>query len=233
MHVMSGNAQETALFRKMIAVSVGAHVLALVVALATGWISGREPPLSERAIVTRLVKLGVSKPDLLPRIDAPPPRAEAVAISPAAPKAVSKPKSDGKEKKFDDAMKRLQDLERKDAKADDRGDARGSKQGTVSDFTLQTLGSQYAADVVALIRPLWNVPDVISEKERAHLRALVVLIIAPDGRILKTELAEKSGNRLFDASLLEALKRAGSLPAPPAELRDRFRGDGAELEFRL
>ena len=220
-----------------IVASLAAHALVVIVAVVKLNFGARPPP-AVNAIQTRLVRLGQNKPEWLPRKEEPPPppKEEPVAIAPDAAKAVVldqkkvAPKEDN-HSKFDDLMKRL---DKTAAKEDykGKGDARGSKQGTVSDFTMQTIGMQYATDIDGRIRPNWSVPTVIPEDLRAALTASVVVYIGPDGRVIKIEVSHRSGNQLFDDSLLKAIKLSSPLPAPPPELRQQVGHDGFEITFR-
>jgi TonB family protein len=210
---------------------------AIVVALAVAKLSfGFRKPMEVNAIQTRLVRLGQNKPEWLPRKEEPPPapKQEPVAIAPDAKAVVLDKKVPAKEdnhSKFEDAMKRL-DATAKKEDYKGKGDARGSKLGTVSDFTMQTLGSQYASDIEARVKPNWAVPSVIPEDLRAALSASVVVTIAADGRVLKVELSQRSSNALFDDSLLKAIRLSSPLPIPPAELREQVSRYGLELTFR-
>ncbi len=222
-------------FNKMLAVSIGLHVIAVATYLVID-LTNRRPPLVQNAIQTRLVKLGQVKPDWLPRVATTPPPAKAPAVPIATEaKAIALPKEPvptKDEKRFDNALKRLDDLEKH--QPDDykgKGDPRGSKAGQVSDFTMQTLGMQYANDVDARIRPNWIVPSVIPEDTRAGLSAVVLINIAADGKVLQVTLEKKSGNSLYDEALLKAIQQSSPLPIPPTEIRKQVANDGLEIEF--
>lgn len=222
----------------MIGVSVAFHLGLVGIALIAMNMGSRPRPISEKAIQTKLVRLGQNKPEWLPRKETPPPppKEEAVAIaadSKAVPVPTPKKAAPTEQKKsFNDLLKRVNDYE-KDAKPDDykgKGDEKGSKAGT--EFQTATVGMQYATDIDGRIRPNWDIPTVIPEEERPKLEATVVLYIGPDGKILKSEMAERSGNRLFDDALMRAIRLSSPLPAPPEELKYRVMRDGFEITFR-
>lgn len=224
-------------FRAMVFVSVAAHVVA-VVAFA---IVQAPPPReikTQEAIQTKLVRLGKKEQDWLPRVATPPPppKQEAAVIAPADDKAVEikkTPAKDDNKSKFDDVLKRLNDLEKREAKDDykGKGDPTGSKAGTVSDFTKQTIGNQWVADCQEKIKPNWLVPSVIDESQRAGLAVVILLYVAPTGRVLKRSVEKSSGNDMYDRSVLQAIDKTSPLPAPPEEIREAVQKDGIEVTF--
>lgn len=69
------------------------------------------------------------------------------------------------------------------------------------------------ADIFAQeVRANWQLPP---RADRRKLKAVVIVEVAKDGRISKTTLSEPSGDRLFDSTLLNALKHVGQLPPLP------------------
>lgn len=231
-----GGGSERNRLPQAVVLSLIAHVL--VVAVAVAQLNfGARPPAQVNAIQTRLVRLGQNKPEWLPRKEEPPPapKEAPVPIAPDAKAVVldqkKVPPKEDNHSKFEDAMKRL-DATAKKEDYKGKGDARGSKQGTVSDFTMQTIGMQYATDLDGRIRPNWSVPTVIPEDLRAALSAAVVVYIGADGRVIKLEISQRSGNQLFDDSLIKAIKMSSPLPAPPPELRQQVGHDGFEITFR-
>lgn len=222
----------------MIAASVIFHLGLVAIALAAMMMGQTRAPVSEKAIQTKLVRLGQNKPDWLPRKETPPPppKEEAVPIATdskavAVPTPKKAPPTEQK-KSFSDLMKRVNDYEKVD-KNDDykgKGDEKGSKAGT--EFQTATIGMQYATEIDARIRPNWDIPTVIPEDQRPKLEAVVVLYIGPDGKIIKFEMVERSANSMFDDALLRAIKKSSPLPPPPDELRARVMRDGFEITFR-
>ncbi|WP_169726997.1 energy transducer TonB [Desulfovibrio cuneatus] len=62
------------------------------------------------------------------------------------------------------------------------------------------------------LRQEWRLPP---RANRRKLQAVVMVVIAKDGQIKETTLVEPSGDRLFDSSLMHALKHVGGLPPTP------------------
>jgi colicin import membrane protein len=219
-------------FERMLIVSGVLHLLLLV-----GFIIANRPNKrdfkTQEAIQTQLVRLGQDRPEWLPRLSQPPPPKQApvpIADSAKAVDTKTHAKEDNKSK-FDDALKRLEDLERK---ADDdykgKGSADGSKHGTVSDITKQTLGNIWVGEVQERIRPNLSVPTAIPESERASLKVVVLIMVAPNGKVLKRSIETSSGNALFDSAVLNAIDKSSPLPKPPVEIQDAMK-DGAEVTF--
>jgi TonB family protein len=224
--------RELRTFRIMIIVSVVFHACLLVTALIVARPSSK-PLVVQEAISTKLVRLGQDKKDWLPRKETPPPppKEEPVAVATDA-KAVSttKPREDNKSK-FDDAMKRLNEIEKNTDDYKGKGDPNGSRKGTVSEFTQQMIGMQWVSDVQDRIRPNFVAPSVIAEGERNRLATVVLIYVDGKGRILKRAIEKSSGNALFDNAVLHAFDQSNPLPAPPAELRDQIQKDGVEITF--
>jgi TonB family protein len=76
------------------------------------------------------------------------------------------------------------------------------------------------------------VPATLSDLDRMHLKATVVLHIGPDGRILSWSFESRSGSAAFDDALERAIRQA-LLPPPPADMRDRYRSLGLGVRFSI
>lgn len=226
-----------------IALSVVAH------ALIVAWALARRPPppidLAQKPIVAKLVRLGEKRPeDWLPRKDAapPPPAPAPPAAAPvvAAPAAPPKPAAPGPRTappkpvaaagapggaSLSSILSRVQrEVEETRYGAPD-GDPAG---GTDS----ATEGDRYLALVQGALNSKYVVPRTISERERLHLRATVILLLEPNGRVRDYRFETRSGNPAFDAALEHAIK-AARIPPPPAELREQFRRNGVGVNFYI
>lgn len=226
-------------FKRMVVVSVLTHLALFAAVVFVSLPSGRKV-IEQRAIQTTLVRLGQDKPEWLPRKEQPPPppKAEPVVITPtpAQPKPQDKtppaPKKNTTEpSKFEQSLRRLENMEKSSDDYKGKGDPRGNKAGTVSDFTKQMVGMQWASDVHDRVWRNLTVPSVIAESERARLKTTVTLYVAPSGAVLKKALQSSSGNELFDKAVLRAIEASAPLPAPPAEIRGQLQSDGVDLEF--
>jgi colicin import membrane protein/protein TonB len=92
-------------------------------------------------------------------------------------------------------------------------------------------GDAYLALVTRALQETYTLPATISDRERMHLRATVLLFIEPDGRVSRYEFESRSGNPTFDGAL-ESAVRSARLPPPPAERRDRYRSQGLAVLYR-
>jgi len=230
-------------FKWVMLSSLGVHIAAFAV---YGLASAERRPtidLTERAIMTKMVRLGKKKdPKMLPRkIEAPAAKTDEKLL--ALDKEVEPEPKQDLDKKKNDALKKIEDeakqrRAREDAlrriadkvgdeepEGNPEGSAFGDAEGKVS------LIQAYYGQLHDRIKAFYTVPSIISEAERRRLVAIVVIYVAQDGAILKHELEQESGNDAFDSALQAALQRASPLPTPPAFLRDQLK-DGVALRFR-
>ncbi len=208
--------------------------------------------LGQKPIVAKLVRLGEKKPQqYLPRKEEaapppapaaaavpiptakpapPPPPAKAVAAkaTPAAPKpapAGRKAPENGRGDVLASVLSRV----RKDKAAEPvYGDPNGDPRGDASEAEA---GDQYLALVERSLRESYVLPSTISERDRMHLKATLVLYIDADGRVLRFAFENRSGNGAFDAALERAV-HAARLPPPPPELRSKYRNEGLGVLYR-
>jgi len=81
----------------------------------------------------------------------------------------------------------------------------------------------YATKLPDHVRPYWRLPSYLLEQD---LRARIRVWLGTDGRVLKAEIYETSGNKEFDEKALASVKQASPLPAPPELARAGvLRGD--------
>jgi colicin import membrane protein/protein TonB len=216
-------------------------------AFIVAWALARRPPppidLDQKPIMAKLVRLGEKRPeDWLPRTDAsPPPPAAAAAPVAAVPAAPAKPAAPAPKAPPKPAAPSASGtpggtslssiLSRVQREVDDR--RYGSPDGDPSgDTDSASEGDRYLALVHAALRAVYVVPATISERERLHLKATVILFIEPNGRVLDHRFESRSGNPAYDAALERAIK-AARIPPPPAELREQFRRSGFGVNFHL
>jgi colicin import membrane protein/protein TonB len=212
--------------------------------------------LGQKPIVAKLVRLGEKRPkNFLPRKDEPaaPPAAAAPVPVPVAkpepaappkptptvpsPKAVTAPPPPRAAPRVAAAPSAGRDVlasvlsrVKRDRALDGPvyGDPSGDPMG---DATEAGEGDQYLALVVRTLQNTYVVPATISDRDRMHLTATLLLFIDPDGSVLRYEFASRSGNGAFDAALERAV-RAARLPPPPQQFLQRFRKDGLEVLYR-
>ena len=234
-----------------VGVSVGLHVVVAIVGVMLGNIDrGPARVIDQTPIKASLVRLGKERDQkLLPRIEkaAPPPKEVKAAPKPpepvptppvekaVVPSPIARPapaptpqpgaKTGETQKKpslFDAFAKASAKPEELEGAAD--GDPFG-------DSATQE-GERYYGALRAQVRRSYDVSRTISEQERLHLRAEVVIRIGRSGSLLDATLARASGNDLFDSAVLAAVKRASPFSPPPDHLRQDLEADGILLEFR-
>lgn len=190
-------------------------------------------------MVARLVRLGKPRlPHLLPRKPAAPLPAPVVAPAPEplAPPVVPKPTEPAppavKPADVRSAMARARALAARNAPVGEPEEPEGRPEGT-PEGTADTAaeGDPWATEVYRRIRDAWQVPETVPARDLPKLKALVVVRLADDGRIVERRLKTPSGNRFFDASTLDALVRVDRLPLPPRERAAQILGSELELEF--
>jgi len=74
----------------------------------------------------------------------------------------------------------------------------------------------YRMEVEDRIYNNWTYPD------RKDLKAIVVLTVKRDGTILETKIKRRSGDFLFDESVVKAVKRSDPLPPFPEVYRKSY-----------
>ncbi len=85
----------------------------------------------------------------------------------------------------------------------------------------------YQDRVRAKIIEAWILP--LSSEQTRDLQATAQFEVTRNGNVMQLELVKSSGNGLFDASLLRAIRRASPLPALP----DDYPVDVLEVEMRF
>ncbi|MBN2498609.1 MAG: TonB C-terminal domain-containing protein [Deltaproteobacteria bacterium] len=216
------------------------HALLVGLLVAGGLLEEGREPLRQKALLTRLLKKGKKRPqNQLPHKDLRP------APAPAAPKPVPAEKAPPRSKPGPDkssqpvradyssqmssALASLQEHAEKDSKYEPDGDPDGVEEG---DSLLKQKGDAYLTEVYKAIKAKYNVPELISDKERMFLRATVVITLTADGRIKDMSFEQRSGKDLFDSAIESAIRRAAPFPPPPPELAAKYSSVGIGLNFK-
>lgn len=230
----------------------------LVHAMLVGWALLRAPPPQidlQKPIAAKLVRIGEKKPQHflpekpvveaaaptpprptpapIPAVAAPPvaPLAPPAPTAKAPPKAATPPPPpapaapvQGTGTSVSSILSSVKDRVARDRWGDPDGDAMG-------DSSEGTDGDRYIALVVRAIQQNYNLPHTISDRDRLHLNATVVLFIEPDGRIARWRVEKPSGNGAFDDALERTLRNTARLPPPPDSWRQAVR-DGVAVLFK-
>lgn len=240
------NTHEKKRVKQFFSGSLSVHIVILLLFIAVGtWFDSR-PRIVFNSIQAKLVKLGKKREKrLLPRIvkktqpvvkNKIKDKGNSLKKKEVAKKKLEKPKTKVPEKKkslenlLAGAMKEIE----KDARAEESDEGRkdGAKDGDVTDPTLAAKGNLYARKVAGIIRSNWNIPSLISKKDLQSLRSTVFFRITFSGEVYNVSIATKSGNSLFDNSILEALTKTGKLPLPgDKKLKKMILKEGFECPF--
>ncbi|MEW5739766.1 MAG: TonB family protein [Myxococcota bacterium] len=216
--------------------SIAGHVLLTVGALVLSWAFAGPPiDLEQKPIKASLVRLGKPRDEkLLPRKEPepppPPPKPAEVAVQAPAPpsNAVKIPSKDAKPEKAPDTRKSLFDALNKASQPTElEGAADGDPLG---DSAVQE-GERYHGLLQAVVKRNYDVSDTIPEAERRTLRAQVSIRIDEHGGVLDVRLAKASGNDLFDAAVLGAVKKASPFAPPPVHLAAELKREGVSFVF--
>jgi colicin import membrane protein/protein TonB len=224
-------------FWTAVAASAAVHAAAAGLALA------RRPPalidLEQKPIVARLVRLGEKRPEhLLPRKEEPPPSAApAPATGPPAPPPAPRPGASPAPRAAAPAPRgpdafaaALGRIRRERLRPEPTvGDPSGDPLGDTSE---PSAGDRYLALVQRALHEVYDAPLTISERERAHLRASLVLHIEASGAVAGWDFESRSGNASFDEALARAV-RSARLPPPPPEMRAKVRREGLLVRFSM
>lgn len=89
--------------------------------------------------------------------------------------------------------------------------------------------SAYVQNLPGIIRPFWKLPSYLLEK---NLRARIKIFLSPEGKLLKLEMQESSGDPEFDARAQSAV-RSATFPKPSAEVGARLTNSGIILGFPI
>ncbi|MDD3846109.1 MAG: TonB family protein [Syntrophorhabdaceae bacterium] len=97
----------------------------------------------------------------------------------------------------------------------------GGGSGTPLDPAMQ----KYLLDVYEKIKNAWNVPGMAKK----DLETIITIKVRKDGRITDIDIEKRSGNRIYDESILRVLRAVEPLPAIPSSLNT----DSLEIGFRF
>lgn len=233
-------------FGRFVVISLIAHVAAVIAIVAVNFFFNASPrlDLDQKPIHATLVRLGKPREDkLLPRIEeTPPPAKKAEGVDPVAVKpppqkpsllaAFDAAKTQKQPGAHDGADRRKQLFGAFNKVSKSAQEAEGQADGDPNGDAATQEGDRYLALLQSLIHRNYDVSQTISEQERLHLRATVVLFIGKGGEVLRLELVRPSGNGLFDRAVMAAVKKASPFAPPPDNLRSALQRTGQPLEFR-
>ena len=234
---------ERGLLSRFYAISVAAH-LVLILAFGSGLFFSNGKKIKFDSVQARLVKLGKERDEkLLPRITKPkkskaqPEDKKGNSLKPVKKNEKKKKKVEKKEKKppslaelLSDTMKDIKE----DARAEetDEGAKDGVADGDVTDPALALKANMYTRKISAMIRKNWQIPAIIKKEDLQNLSAEVFFRTTYSGEVYSIEVVTASGNNIFDSSVIEAIKKTGTLPLPKdRELKKLVLKEGFECPF--
>ncbi len=92
---------------------------------------------------------------------------------------------------------------------------------------LDPVTQKYILEIWEKIRNAWGLPGIASFKKQ--LETIVTIRIRKDGRIVDIAIEKRSGNRIYDESVLRVLRAVDPLPPIPASLNT----ESIEIGFRF
>ena len=224
------------------AVSFVAHFAAVLVYVVVAYQDAPPANLQRTIVKTRLVKLGKKRDEkLMPRIDKskPPPKVNEAPPVPAPPvdKAPDPTSEPEPAPSAADILKQFSDdndkpdlnslIQDKLGEPLDEGDPDGLAIGKDINGRLK---ADYNDILAARIHNAYKLPQTLSDEERVQLRAVLFVLIAADGTLLKAEVNPASGNAAFDSAVLAAAKKSAPFDPPPIQLREFYeRGVGFNM----
>jgi len=198
----------------------------------TGTSPGGKAPLSkapsrEAGPSEKATKLTKAKPKLLKK------ESDTLSLSKKNIQA-SKTPSQAEISRLED---RLQELKQKNRYIDVTQGGGGSGTGTGTTGLplagagdakpLDPVTQKYILEIWEKIRNAWGLPGIASSKKQ--LETIVTIKIRKDGRIVDIAIEKRSGNRVYDESVLRVLRAVDPLPPIPASLNT----ESIEIGFRF
>jgi TonB family protein len=236
---------EERVLNRFVIYSLIVHIIALYFIVSDMWFQKRNK-IEFESVQARLVQLGEERDKkLMPRITQkqPPPTQKENVKGNTLKKPEEKKKAPEKEKE----QKKVESkkpptlaelLKTADIKKDDRADAPvegakdGVENGDVSDPALALKANMYTLKISALIRKNWNIPSIITKDQLSLLQTTAYFRITYSGDVYNIQIVTSSGNNIFDSSVIEAIKRTGSIPLPEdRELKKLVLQEGFECPF--
>lgn len=241
---------------KMLAVSVALHIIVIAAFSIPIKFSSKKIDLSGSYSVNLVGSAGnlggggggpqaQAKPQPKPKPDKPAPAIKEKKVPTKKPQPMQKedevslskkkqvkPKASREE--VDSLQERIRNIRKKTdyidvAKAGPGGPGRGGGGlpgsgggGAPLDPALQ----KYLLDIWEKIKGAWNVPGMAQKKD---LETIVMIKIRKDGRIVDINIEKRSGNRVYDESVLRVLRAVEPLPPIPSSLNT----DSLELGLRF
>jgi len=157
---------------------------------------------------------------------------------PSAEEPENKPKPQ-RDAVTDDKLRQVFDRARAFAEIQDdyvpEGHPDGVPDGDVTDPALASIGATYGHRIKRIIQDRWIVPTLLTEQTLRKLKVKILIKVDIDMTIVSVQFTQKSGNRLFDDSVQNAIdlvrKEVRKLPPPPEAIAPTVFGGGISLKL--
>lgn len=93
-----------------------------------------------------------------------------------------------------------------------------------------TAYTAYIGNLPNIVRPYWKLPSYLMDK---GLKCRVRVYIGADGKVIKTEIFEQSGEEEFDRLATSAILKANPFPIPQKSILSKLTGGQVILGFPL
>lgn len=229
--VFQRKGKEEKLFWLVFCLSIALHLGFVLVLRFSGDLFSSGPEIKFDTVEARIVKFGTKKREkrMLPRIY----KKKVTAAVKAAKnekgnslKPVKKVKKK-KKKKIEPVVKKkdvdlasLIDDELKNIKNDpraeisDEGVKDGAKNGDVTDETLAIKGNLYNRKILRIMKSNWKIPSIVTKEKLTDLKVEISARITFAGELYGMNIEISSGDKVFDSSVVEAIKKTAALPLP-------------------
>lgn len=235
---------EPDIFKKMVTVSMAIHVSLFLVFALKATFFPTNPLDLEAAVRVDIVDLPDKLTELPPEMDsksqskpmqAPAkPKEEAVNLS-KKKSALDKIRQFEKEEKKRKSIKEIEEEVKRQEEAERAAKAqkylvKGNviNRGTSLKGLTKSEFNEYIGKLHNHIQNFWNLPEWLSQN---NLKASVVAYVDSQGRVVKKQLLQTSGDARFDDYALKAVEDASPLPPPPEKFSDIVRHDGIVFRF--
>lgn len=94
----------------------------------------------------------------------------------------------------------------------------------------RTVFNNYVSALPNFVRPHWKLPSYLIDRD---LKCRIRVFIAANGKILKAQIYESSGEAEFDQKALASVKRVNSFPKPQRDILARVAAGDVILGFPL
>lgn len=222
--------------------SLAAHLIIISVIIGVGSWLKMHTTLDMNTIEAQLVRFGEKPrdPKLLPRIykkEKPAAAAKDEKGNSVTQKETDKKKEKKEEKKevnLDKLLSSAMEDIKEDARAEKtkEGDKSGVRNGEVINPALAIKGNMYIREINSIIRENWKIPGIIAKDTLSRLKTEISFRITFSGEIYDIAVITDSENKIFDSSVIEAIKKTVKLPLPAdKELKKYVLKEGLQWVF--